>query len=336
MVSQHMVLLFLGIALAGSIQPVLRKNVHQAIAKNKLKTSNAQLKKHELKSNPNLAAVLPFPDWLTAVTGLKEWPGLVPPYIPLDFIKLENIPQNIAPHEMGVCPIDRSVCSFDCYKCVAQDDVYTCPKISQTFDDGPTPATPALLQGLKHKSTFFTLGWNIVQYPDIYKQVQAQGHLIGTHTWGHRFMPSLTNEQIIAELQWSIWAMNATGHHLPKWFRPPYGGIDNRVRYILRQFGLQAVLWDYDTFDWQLLNNQRTEAQIFQEAKQWMARPGTKTGIVLEHDTHVKTVNVALELSNSIIGHDQMTVADCVGGVDYVKVFTEEAGQQPFGSVFSN
>lgn len=328
-----------------SVDPLLRKNVHESIkARRNINKSDEEQKEGLPGSNglsnldnislhsynPTILETQPFPQWLSDFTGMSQWPGPDPPYVPLNFIDVESIPK-FEPHQMGVCPSDRSSCSFDCYKCVAADDVYTCPKLSQTFDDGPTVATSTLIAGLKHKTTFFTLGMNVVKYPEIYHEVLEKGHLVGTHTWSHKFLPSLTNEQIIAQIQWSIWAMNATGNHLPKWFRPPYGGIDNRVRHITRLFGLQAVLWDYDTFDWQLLNNQRTEDQIYAEAESWLNQPDNeKRGLILEHDAHARTVKVAFELSNNIIGNDQLTVAECVDGVDYIRTFDISASSVNF------
>ncbi|OEJ84036.1 Chitin deacetylase 2 [Hanseniaspora osmophila] len=269
----------------------------------------------------SVAAKTPFPKWLSDFTGLTEWPGLNPPYIPLDYIDFSKIP-NYKPYTQGSCGLNpRIACSFDCDKCVEPDDVYTCTKLSQTFDDGPSDATQDLLNHLKHKTTFFNLGINVVSHPDVYKKILDKGHLIGTHTWSHPFMPSLTNEEIIAQIEWSVWAMNATGNHLPKWFRPPYGGIDNRVRAITRQFGLQAVLWDYDTFDWQMLGGGQTrkEADVYRDVAQWKSRTPAQ-GLVLEHDGSQKTVDVGKTVSD-IIGPDQLTVAQCVNGIDYIKVF---------------
>lgn len=267
--------------------------------------------------NPLIQAQQPFPQWLTDFTGLKEWPGLDPPYIPLDFIDFGKIP-NYQTYEPGLCPNSRESCSFDCWKCVEHDDIFTCPRLSQTFDDGPSPSTPKLLKHLKNKSTFFTLGTNVVRYPDIYRSTRDQGHLLGSHTWSHKFLPSLTNEQIIAQLEWSIWAQNATGNHIPKWFRPPYGAIDNRVRAISRQFGLQAVLWDYDTFDWRLLNNDIKEDQILNEVNNWKSRG--PNGLILEHDGSLQTVNTAIKV-NKIIGNNQFKISECVNGKDYIKEF---------------
>lgn len=271
--------------------------------------------------DPNVQAQQPVPTWLSDFTGLTQWPGMDPPYIPMDFIKLEEIPE-VPPYPQGVCPGTRESCSFDCFKCVEPDDAYTCPKLSQTFDDGPSPATPKLLKHLKNKSSFFTLGMNIVRYPDVYHEIQSKGHLLGSHTWSHKFLPSLSNEEIIAQLQWSIWAMNATGHHLPRWYRPPYGGIDNRVRHILRHFGLQAALWDYDTFDWQIISKERTPEQVLEGVTNWKVKSPQPTGLILEHDGTIETVNVGIA-ANNIIGEDQWTVAQCMGGAEYVKVFSD-------------
>lgn len=265
-----------------------------------------------------LKAKQPFPDWLRDFTALNAWPSTNPPYIPLDFIDFSKIP-DIPLRKPGTCPTTRDQCSFDCFKCVSHDDVYTCPKLSQTFDDGPTKYTINLLNNLNSKTTFFTLGSNIIKLPEIYKEIRNRGHLIGTHTWSHKFLPSLTNEEIIAQFEWSIWAMNATGNHLPKWYRPPYGGIDDRVRSIARMFGMQAVLWDHDSFDWQLESSppQRSKKQIINDIERWKIQG---TGLILEHDVYKSTTNAGIEINN-IIGDDQLTVAQCVNGVDYVKEY---------------
>ncbi|EDO16182.1 hypothetical protein Kpol_1026p30 [Vanderwaltozyma polyspora DSM 70294] len=298
--------------------------VHLQAFQNVIPHYNGMLSNDLNNSNANIIGMerlkkTPFPPWLTEFTGITEWPGLNPPYIPLDFIDMAKIP-NYATYQQGNCDANpREACSFDCDYCVEPDDVHTCYKLSQTFDDGPSPATERLLQHLRHRTTFFNLGINIVHYPDIYKKMIDKGHLVGTHTWSHEYLPSLSNEQIIAQIEWSVWAMNATGNHFPKWFRPPYGGIDNRVRSITRMFGLQAVLWDHDTFDWKLVANDpsQSEGQIYRNVMDWMK---TGRGLILEHDGAERTVDVAINVYD-IIGRDQLTVAECVGGADYIRKF---------------
>ncbi|EER36309.1 chitin deacetylase 2 precursor [Candida tropicalis MYA-3404] len=273
---------------------------------------------------------LPFPKWLHDFTGLNEWPDLEPPYIPLDFINFDKI-IDIPLHQQAQCTdsILRSpkACSFDCFNCVEVDDVYTCPKLSQTFDDGPSPHTLKLLDVFKDtKTTLFTLGVNIIRFPEVYKESYRRGHIMGSHTWSHKFLPSLSNEKVIAQIEWSIWAMNATSGHLPKWFRPPYGGIDNRIRSILRQFGMQAVLWDFDTFDWKMLDSSTTrkESEILQDLKNFQKSKNGK-GLILEHDAIQRTVDVGIEIYEKILkNEEQLTVPLCIGGIDYIKTFPME------------
>lgn len=271
-----------------------------------------------------VASALPFPQWLTDFTGLREWPGLEPPYIPLDFVRLNFIPEPAyLVHEQGDCLSQNNnpnFCSFDCFNCVASDDIYTCPQLSQTFDDGPLPLTPTLTKLLTCKTTFFTIGVNVVRYPQIYADTADKGHIMGCHTWSHRFLPGLTNEEIVAQIEWAVWAMNATYGHLPKWFRPPYGGIDNRVRAIVRLFGMQAVLWDYDTSDWRLSEDPtRLDGDVYAGVAEF-ARKTSNRGLILEHDTVDRTVNLGIHLHRQL-GPNQLTVPQCVGGIDYLKTF---------------
>lgn len=263
------------------------------------------------------AEPLPFPQWLKDITGLSAWPGLEnPPYIPLSHIDLSKVP-DYQPYSTENCYINpRESCSFDCHHCVEQDDVFTCARLSQTFDDGPSTSTPRLLENLRQRTTFFLLGYNTVQLPDIFRQVKDKGHLVGTHTWSHLALPTLTNEQIVAQIEWSIWAMNATTGQIPRWFRPPYGAIDNRVRAITRQFNLRAVLWDHDSNDWQLNSNPEKEPEILEAVKSWIDGPKTG-GIILEHDSTDKTVSLGLKI-NEIIGEDQWTVAQCANDKEYL------------------
>lgn len=258
----------------------------------------------------------PFPQWLQDITKLSEWPGEVPPYIPMDTLNLSKVPA-YRPYTMGECELNPvESCSFDCDTCVMPSDVYTCRKLSQTFDDGPSPATRDLIRTLENRSTFFVLGINVVNFPEIYTELTNAGHLVGTHSWSHPFLPSLSNEQIAAQIQWSIWAMNATSGHVPRWFRPPYGAIDNRVRAIIEQFDLRAVLWDHDTYDWKLVTKERvSKRQIYRNIRKWKKDDGR--GLILEHDGSPETVELGITINN-LIGPDQLTVAECANDIRYV------------------
>lgn len=256
----------------------------------------------------------PFPQWLTDITNLTQWPGYESKYIPIAGIDLGNVP-NVPIRELGDCSkVTLDHCSFDCHRCLALDEIMSCPVLSQTFDDGPSPATPKLLEQLPGKTTFFTQGINVVRFPDTFRLQHAKGHLLASHTWSHANLAGVSNEDIAAQIQWSIWAMNATAGIVPRYFRPPYGASDNRVRHIARQFGLISVFWDHDTFDWQVNDKKKIPLQILDEVSSWRAQ--NPNGLILEHDSTIDTVNVGVDVSK-MLGEKQYTVAECVNGQWY-------------------
>src|SRR5437763_17094584 len=59
-----------------------------------------------------------------------------------------------------------------------------------TFDDGPwPPTTPKVLATLARecvRATFFLIGKTASEHPELVRQIAAQGHTIGHHTWSHR------------------------------------------------------------------------------------------------------------------------------------------------------
>ena len=61
-------------------------------------------------------------------------------------------------------------------------------------------------------------------------------------------MTTLTNEQVLGELGWTMELIhNSTGGRLPKYWRPPFGDSDERVRAIAKEiFGLRTVIWNQE------------------------------------------------------------------------------------------
>lgn len=59
-----------------------------------------------------------------------------------------------------------------------------------TFDDGPSPLTPQVLDILKQhgvKATFFVVGRNIEGREETLQRMVAEGHVIGGHTYSHDY-----------------------------------------------------------------------------------------------------------------------------------------------------
>lgn len=97
------------------------------------------------------------------------------------------------------------------------------PVVYLTFDDGPHPEiTPFVLEQLakyKAKATFFCVGNNVAQYPDVYKRTLAQGHTVGNHTYDHVNGWKTDSDEYVANVD------RAADVIYSNLFRPPYGRI---------------------------------------------------------------------------------------------------------------
>ncbi|KDQ52185.1 carbohydrate esterase family 4 protein [Jaapia argillacea MUCL 33604] len=136
-------------------------------------------------------------------------------------------------------------------------DITRCPTPNTwglTVDDGPNCSHNAYydyLNTINQKATFFFIGSNVMDWPLEAQRGLAEGHEICAHTWSHRYMTALTNEQAFAELYFSKKAIKDVVGITPQCWRPPYGDVDDRIRYIAQALGMQTVIWVEDTKDWQ-------------------------------------------------------------------------------------
>ncbi len=126
-------------------------------------------------------------------------------------------------------------------------------RVALTFDDGPDPATLNLLEVLRHhqiKAAFFPIGIKARDYPEIIKQIDQEGHLLGNHSFRHgwwiNFLISGPLEREIGMAQEAI--KTAVGK-APAYFRPPVGLTNPHLKRALKKHGLSVVGWDVRPFD---------------------------------------------------------------------------------------
>lgn len=77
------------------------------------------------------------------------------------------------------------------------------PRVVLTFDDGPGPSTPALLDVLAAanvKAVFFVLGANLELRRDVAVRMAREGHELGNHTYSHARPGALDAPAFAAEL----------------------------------------------------------------------------------------------------------------------------------------
>jgi peptidoglycan/xylan/chitin deacetylase (PgdA/CDA1 family) len=141
-----------------------------------------------------------------------------------------------------------------------ETDITQCPDKGTwgtSFDDGPSPYTPLLLDYLDEqslKTTFFLVGSRVISRPEMVQTEYMSGHQLSVHTWSHPSLTTLTNEQIVAELGWTKKVIKDVTGVTPNTFRPPYGDIDDRVRAVAAQMGLTPIIWTSITTGGQTVN----------------------------------------------------------------------------------
>ena len=186
------------------------------------------------------------------------------------------------------------------------------PFIALTFDDGPNATlTPKLLDLLaaRHlKATFFVVGQNAADHPDILKRAVREGHEIANHSWSHPNLGKMSDEAVRRELQKTDDAIAAAIGKRPTLMRPPYGSVTaHQKKWIHEEFGYRIIIWDVDPLDWKRPGPSVVTARILKE---------THAGsIVLAHDIHGPTIEAMPRTFDQLIekGFKSVTVTELLG-----------------------
>ena len=123
-----------------------------------------------------------------------------------------------------------------------------------TFDDGPDPSgTKRLLETLSHhgvKAAFFPIGMKAEAHPELLRELDKAGHVIGNHTYRHAwFTNMLVGKSLEQEMVKAQEAIEAAIGKTPAFFRPPAGLTNPHYRNVLKRLGLVSVGWDVRVFD---------------------------------------------------------------------------------------
>lgn len=151
--------------------------------------------------------------------------------------------------------------------------------VALTFDDGPNvKTTPKVLEVLKEKNvkaTFFILGENAVEHPELVKQAASEGHEIASHSYTHRHLSKMGPKDCADELAKAESIISQCASK-PRYFRPPGGLFNDNVLEEAKRHGYTTILWSVDPHDWQSPSVSEMIKRVEDNVK-----PG---GIVLMHD----------------------------------------------------
>ena len=151
--------------------------------------------------------------------------------------------------------------------------------VSLTFDDGPShPFTGQVLDILREHhvpATFFVCGKKVEQHSDLLRRMVAEGHEIGNHAYSHHFTFFKSRRHLADEIDRAQAVIESVAGRRPHLFRPPYGSRWFGLVPVLREHGMQMVLWSAAGYDWKKDGAGITEATLRE------LKPGA---IILLHD----------------------------------------------------
>jgi peptidoglycan/xylan/chitin deacetylase (PgdA/CDA1 family) len=149
----------------------------------------------------------------------------------------------------------------------------------------------AMLARYGIKATFFVVGQRVDACPTLVRQVVAEGHTLGCHTYDHVDVRTMTPPEIAAQLARNQQAVDAAlGRHYPlHQFRPPYGETSAGLDEVLTAARVHRVMWQVNANDGQApaASTAALQADIGGNSHlvNW-------SGILLAHDAYPQSPNV--------------------------------------------
>lgn len=162
--------------------------------------------------------------------------------------------------------------------------------IALTFDDGPYPIfTPLLLEQLRRlhvHATFFLIGRDAEQWPQLAQRIEEAGDEIADHTYTHPNLDQETPEQVREEILRGRDVLYALVHDpsVLSEFRPPHGRYTVATVQVAQRLGYHTILWTDDSGDWRTVTPAALQAHLEHYA--------TAPEIVLLHSGRLSTIEM--------------------------------------------
>jgi peptidoglycan/xylan/chitin deacetylase (PgdA/CDA1 family) len=192
--------------------------------------------------------------------------------------------------------------------------------VALTFDDGPDPRwTPRVLEALDRvevQATFFVVGTQVEQHPQLIELTLAAGHTVEVHCFAHEAHPDLTRASIEDDIDKALAALASAGSPRPALWRPPLGALKRPDSFeIAAARQLTLVGWTADPRDYEpesssgqmlralvpLRKPRRSGAAIRQLRLRRLPRVLHPGAVVLLHDARLRASSVSCENTVELI-----------------------------------
>lgn len=152
-----------------------------------------------------------------------------------------------------------------------------------TFDDGPNAtATPYVLDQLNKyqaKATFFCIGKNVVEHPEIYRRITDEGHRVGNHTFNHFNGWKVRDEDYLQNI---LQAGKFIDSNL---FRPPYGKITRFQVKLLSGIKNSPSSSNFRIIMWDVLSGDFDTTLSYEECAVNVVKNARAGSIIVFHDS---------------------------------------------------
>lgn len=165
--------------------------------------------------------------------------------------------------------------------------------VALTFDDGPHPVyTERLLDGLKERgvpATFFVIGKNAAECPELVRRMAEEGHLVGNHTYHHVQLSQCSVKGALEEICSTNELLEEITGEPTEYIRPPFGSWKGELS---DEVSMTEVLWDIDPLDWKVQNPATVANHILMKVK--------NNQIILLHDVYESSVEAAFQVIDEL------------------------------------
>lgn len=185
--------------------------------------------------------------------------------------------------EINYIPFVTIVLNVDTFEYEEENKLEESKKyISFTFDDGPSEYTEDFLRALElnnSSATFFMLGNKMKYNKDIVNLVEGSNSEVGSHTYSHKYLTSLTKKEMLDEINSATIVYNDITGNTIKYIRPPYGSYNDTV---IETIAYPLILWNIDPKDWLVRNSTSIYNSVLKSACDGC--------IVLMHDSYKESL----------------------------------------------